>query len=233
MFAVERRAGAGRGRAAKVVGPTRVEQIMARPVVSLDSSGSAREAARTMLARKISALPILRDDEVLGLVTESNLLRWLDELDFASTSAGRLLARPVSERMPARIISVAPEVPLEDVIDIFRRLHVRHVPVAGRGRMLVGIISDRDVRRALGWSSARDMLAEAEGRLAETAPPATAADIMQTEVATVTAAEPLRIALQRMLERRIHSLPVVEGPKLVGIITMTDFTKLIAREDLL
>jgi CBS domain-containing protein len=89
------------------------------------------------------------------------------------------------------------------------------------------------VRRALGWSSARDIQAQGEGQSTDAEHPSTASEIMQKEVETITPDEPLRAALRRMLQRGIHSLPVVEGRKLVGIVTSADFTKAVAHEDLL
>lgn len=232
MLGVERRVQGSRGRVA-TVGPTRVEQIMTRPVVMLPESGTAREAAALMLNRKIGAVPVLQGERLAGIVTETDLLRWLEELALGDTAAQRLLARDVRQLMPPRIISVAPEVPLEEVVDIFRRFRVRHVPVTGRGRVLLGIISDRDVRRVLAWASVRDMQADAAGRVARETPPETAAEIMHTEIRTVSPAAPLRQAVRSMLEHRIHSLPVVEADSILGVITATDFTRAIAREDLL
>lgn len=233
MFAIERRSAPREAGSGGVIGPTRVEQIMSRPIVGLDPTGGAREAAQRMVERKIGAVPILRDGGVVGLVTETDLLRWLDELALGDARVAAFLQTPVRERIPAHIVWAAPDAPLEDVIDIFRRFRVRHVPVADRQRTLLGIISDRDVRRALGWSSARDMQAEDEGRLTDVEHPSTAAEIMQKEVVTITPNEPLRTPLRRMLERRIHSLPVVEGQTVVGIVSATDFTKAIAHEGLL
>lgn len=233
MFAVERQLAPRHGGPPGVVGPTRIEQIMSRPVVGLNPADSAREAAQIMLERKIGAVPILRNGALVGLVTETDLLRWLDELAFGDTPVAVFLRALVRERIPAQIVWAAPDAPLEDVIDIFRRFRVRHVPVADMERMLVGIISDRDVRRALGWSSTRDMQAEAEGRLIDVEQPKIVAETMQREVATIGPNDTLRSALRRMLEQRIHSLPVVEGPKLFGIVSATDFTRAIAREGLL
>jgi CBS domain-containing protein len=230
MFAFERRGGS---RAAGVSGPTRVEQIMSRPIVALSPAGSAGDAAAAMIEHKIGAVPIMREGELHGIVTETDLLRWLDELAFGDNEADQLLAGEVRDLMPARLISVGPDVPLEEVIDIFRRFHVRHVPVATTARTLVGMISDRDVRRALGWASVRDSQAQAAGRLPEAQAPETAADVMHSDVRTIEQGARLRAALRRMLELRVHALPVVDGDRLVGIVTMTDFIRLIAREELL
>jgi CBS domain-containing protein len=105
------------------------------------------------------------------------------------------------------------------------------VPVVTNG-VVKGIISDRDVRRALGWAFVRDAQAEAEGNLMESEPQS-AAEVMQTPVLTISSSATLRQALRLMVDRRIHCLPVVENARLVGMITQTDLIRAIALERLL
>ena len=54
----------------------------------------------------------------------------------------------VSQLMTRQLITVAPMDPVEHAVKLLRRRHVRHLLVANRGE-LVGIISDRDIKRAL------------------------------------------------------------------------------------
>lgn len=229
MLSVERGGGMG---GAGPVGPTRVEQIMSRSLVSLTRDAGARDAAGLMIEKKIDAVAIMGDGRLAGIITERDLLRWLAELSGTGTPADELLGRPVSELMHTRLHRVTPESPLEDVVDIFRRYRVRHVPVAV-GKSLVGIVSDRDVRRALAWSSLRDARAEAKGRAIRSPFPARASDIMQTDVRTVPIDAQVRKAVALMLERRIHSLPVLDADGLAGIITQTDIIAVIARDEAL
>ncbi|MGE0481751.1 MAG: CBS domain-containing protein [Phycisphaerae bacterium] len=212
------------------VGPTHVGQVMSRPAVTITNAETARDAALILVNRKIGALPVLANGRLVAIVTESDLLRWLRELAVGGNRADRLLQSPVRELMRAHVISVTSDTPLAEVIDLFRRYRVRHLPVIDNER-LKGIISDRDVRRALGWSNVREMQADEEGRLIEV--PHIAEQIMQSQLRTTTSAAPASDALRLMLEHHIHSLPVVDADQLVGIITQTDFIKTIAREQLL
>jgi len=214
----------------RVVGPTRIEQIMSRPAVSLSSASTAGEAARLMLERKIGALPVVQGGRTVGIVTETDLLHWLEELASGGSPAARFLDCPVRELMRVQVVTVRPEQPLSDVIDVFRRYRVRHVPVAVNDR-LVGILSDRDVRRVLGWASVHMGEVDAAGREVER--PRAAGQVMQREVRTASPADTLREALHLMLRQHIHALPVVENERLVGILTQTDFIKAIARQELL
>lgn len=213
-----------------VVGPTRVEQIMSRPVISLSNADCARDAAMAMTIRKIGALPVLSDGRLVGIVTDTDLIRWLRELATADTAADKLLSLPVSSRMRTMVVSAGPDDPLSDVVDTFRSCRFRHVPVLVEQR-LVGVISDRDVRRALGWTAVRSMQSARSGEPIDV--PRRASDIMHTNVITATPKMLLRDALSSMIYHQVHSLPVIDQMRLAGIITVTDFVKAIAREELL
>jgi nucleotide-binding universal stress UspA family protein/predicted transcriptional regulator len=82
--------------------------------------------------------------------------------------------------------------------------HFRTMPVLSGGK-LVGVITDRDLRRHEGY------LDHTEVRLA-----------MTTEVVTITPSTPIHDAAQRLLEHKIGALPVVEDERLVGIISTSD-----------
>ena len=231
MLSIERKArSGGEGKAkAKVVGPTQIHEIMSRPVVCLTIAHTARDAALLMLDRKISAVPVLNQDRLDGLITETDLLKWppLSEVE-----ADRLLTHKVGDLMRVNVLSVAPDAPLTDLIHLFRTRRIRHAPVVQQGK-LVGIVSDRDVRRALGWAGVREMQAECEGRVLESELPQTAGEVMHVDVRTAGLSTVLRDALRLMLDERIHSLPVVEAQCLEGIVTETDFLRAFARNALL
>ena len=229
MLSIERKARKGGEGKAKVVGPTQIHEIMSRPVVCLTIAHTARDAALLMLDRKISAVPVLNQDRLDGLITETDLLKWppLSEVE-----ADHMLTHKVGDLMRVNVLSVAPDAPLTDLIHLFRTRRIRHAPVVLQGK-LVGIVSDRDVRRALGWAGVQEIQAECEGRIVEAESPQTAGDVMHVDVRTVGISTVLRDALRLMLDERIHSLPVVEAQCLKGIVTETDFLRAFARKALL
>ncbi len=230
MLEVERKTAADQG--GMVVGPTRVSQIMARSLAGLDDDAGVAEAATLLVALKIGALPIMREHRVVGILTESDLIGWTCALTVPGNKIDAFLHRPVGKVMRSPVISIAPDAPLADAISLFRRHRVRHLPVV-EGSALKGIISDRDVRRLLGWSCVQDMKAQAEGKLPEFETPDTAERVMQTAVHTIDPAATVQAAALRMTGHRIHALPVVEEGSLVGIIAQTDIVRAIATDDLL
>ncbi len=54
-----------------------VAECMSRDPVTVAPDASVREAARIMLAHKIGGVPVVADDELVGIITESDLLRLL------------------------------------------------------------------------------------------------------------------------------------------------------------
>jgi CBS domain-containing protein len=107
----------------------------------------------------------------------------------------------------------------DDVMKIGR---VRHLPIVDDDGKLVGIISQRDLfhsglLRALGYGShAREQALDS----------LVVKEAMKSEVVTTTADTKIEDAAKLMLERKIGCLVVLEGEKLVGILTESDFVKL-------
>jgi len=106
--------------------------------------------------------------------------------------------------------------------DVMRLGRIRHLPVVDSDGALAGIVSQRDLFhsgliKALGYGThaqrqALDMLVIKEA--------------MKSEVVTTTPETKLGEAARLMLEKKIGCLVVVEGAKIVGILTESDFVRL-------
>ena len=67
-----------------------VDQVMTRAVIIVDPSRDAREAARLMVDHKIGALPVVDGEHVVGIITETDVLRaFVQSADPAAAMAGR------------------------------------------------------------------------------------------------------------------------------------------------
>ena len=89
---------------------------------------------------------------------------------------------------------------------------IRHIPVVDDSDHLVGILSNRDVLRALGTKGERFIIV---------------GDIMTTEVQTIGPSTSIVDAARCMLDYKIGALPVVgDEEQLVGLITESDLLRL-------
>lgn len=70
-----------------------VEKVMTREVITVTEDMPVEEAGRTMSDNKISGLPVMRDGELVGIITESDLFHVLLELFGARTSGVRVMAK--------------------------------------------------------------------------------------------------------------------------------------------
>jgi acetoin utilization protein AcuB len=134
----------------------------------------------------------------------------------------------VEDLMTKKVFTVEPH----DMIDrVFFLLHyekVRHLPVIEKGKV-VGIVSDRDLYKALGPKSNSGSIT-AEGATELHVLPKKVTHIMHRGVITVSTDTYASKASALMAENRIGALPVVDAKnKLVGILSATDILKVFAK----
>ena len=119
----------------------------------------------------------------------------------------------VENSMTREVTTLVPETTAEEALGLSRRRRVRHFPVVENG-LLVGVVSDRDLR------SATPVLGD-PGRAAALKE-ILVSQVMSREPVTADPRDPIELAANVMRERRIGCLPVVEEGGLVGIITSSD-----------
>lgn len=113
--------------------------------------------------------------------------------------------------------SIEVDAPLAEAHAFMRERHIRHLPVTERGE-LAGILTDRDIKLALG----PDLGSPPEHELA-------VRDVFQPDSFVVEAAASLEHVATTMAERHVGSALVTRGGKLVGIFTATDACRALAR----
>lgn len=143
----------------------RVADVMRAQVLSIGPDASISKAIGIMMENCTSGLPVVESSgELVGIITEGDLLRrveldtarhrrgWLDLLLGAGGSAGQYVrthARRVGEVMTRNVLTVGEDTPLEEVVELMERKHVKRLPVL-RGTRIVGMLSRADLVRALG-----------------------------------------------------------------------------------
>ena len=121
----------------------------------------------------------------------------------------------------------------DDMIDrVFFLLHyekIRHLPVMEK-KKVVGIVTDRDLYKALGPKSRSQGVQQTEGETALYVIPRKVRSIMRRGVITIGPEEDAAKAATMMARKKIGALPVTRGDKLVGIITATDILLAFAKQ---
>jgi len=128
----------------------------------------------------------------------------------------------VGDRMSHPVITIPPDMPVVDALNLMRVEHVRRTPVVENGK-LVGIVSDKDLLNAS--PSAATTLSQWE--INYLLSKLEVKDVMTRDVITVTTDTPIEEAARIMADNKIGGLPVLRDGKLVGIITETDLFKVL------
>lgn len=110
------------------------------------------------------------------------------------------------------VFTVSPAETLAEAASLLVERRVGAMVVLGQGDQVVGIISERDIVRALA----------AQGAGALTAPVAAS---MTREVIFAEPTETIDHLMARMTDRRVRHLPVCKGGRLVGIVSIGDLVK--------
>lgn len=198
--------------------PSKVHEIMRAPVVCVESDERGPLAARHMIEQRIGALPVLEDGQLVGIVTETNLVSAFRDLCRDPAHADEL-DRPVEEIMHSPVVTLGPDDTLGEAIQHCNDWRIRHIPVM-QDETLVGIVSDRDIRLALGRALVADARAARQGGTARD--PDRIDGIMSRDVVSIGPGEPLSHAAASMLSHHVSALPVQLDGMLLGIITRTD-----------
>jgi CBS domain-containing protein len=129
----------------------------------------------------------------------------------------------VRDYMTTSVTTLNQDDRLLDAALLIRRTGKRHVPVLGPDGAVVGIVTDRDVNR-LAPSMLSHMTAEEYNSVFEATPITLA---MSKDPITVSPETPMREAVSLLYTKKIGALPVVEGGRLVGILTVSDMLRLL------
>ena len=184
-----------------------VSDVMHADVATVTPDTTAVSLVLEVSLRGIGCLPVLEHGNLVGIVTEVDILRAYVGI----ASRGELAENvnpPIGELMTRTVRTLAATDTLADALVLLADLDARHAPVVREGELL-GILSDRDLRRARG-----------SGLPTETP----VRDAMTTDVLTLDPSSALALAAALMVEHRIGALPVVGGDKgeLAGILSSSD-----------
>ena len=142
----------------------KARDVMVAPVITVKPSSTVREVAKTVVDRRISAVPVVDDaGKVVGIISEGDLMhraetgterryRWWIRLVGGDASLPtdyiKAHARRAADIMTQNVITATPETPLDEIAVLLERNSIKRVPIVREGQ-LVGIVSRANLVQAL------------------------------------------------------------------------------------
>ena len=199
-----------------------VSKVSRQEIPSVGPHDPVEDAAARMVSERIDGLPVLDHGKLVGIVTTTDLLleRSRDSASPGGATSSKANARMVMTPDPE---VVAEESSLYSAAQTMAELSIRHLPVIDREGTLVGMLSDRDVRAAIG--DPIDALRADSERESLT-------------VDAVMSSHPVRVSLDTPIEElanvftdeRVGAIVVIdEGNRPVGIVSYVDLLAWLVR----
>ena len=181
---------------------TKLGRIMSIPVETVTSDVSVLQASKIMGRKHIKRLPVMEKDKLVGIVTQTDLVR-------ALTSYG--MWRDVSEIMNRNVAGVQKDDSVADAAEIMTSRRISCILVMD-GDNVVGILTEKDL---LGRVVAQQK-DPAHTRMKE---------VMSSLVTSVPYTFSVFSASKLMEEMNIRRLVVMKDKRLCGVVTQTDIFK--------
>jgi acetoin utilization protein AcuB len=128
----------------------------------------------------------------------------------------------VGERMSKPVITIRPEVPIQEALNLMHKEHVRRFPVIDHHGRMIGLVSESDLMNASPSEATSLSVWELNYLISKI----TVERVMTRKIITTSEDIPLEEAARIMADNKIGSLPVMRGDNLIGMITETDLFKI-------
>ena len=107
-------------------------------VITTGTGTMVAELVGLLAEHNIGAVPVVEDGQVVGIVSERDVVRKLAEVGTA------VLEQTVADLMSTELVSSSPNDPVDDIAALMTDRRIRHLPVLSGGE-LVGIVTIGDV----------------------------------------------------------------------------------------
>ncbi len=184
-----------------------VAEIMSSPVETVPRDLSVLEAAEISEKRHIKRLPVLENKRLVGLVTQTDIVRTM-------TSCG--VWKDVADIMSRNVAVVQKTATVAEAAQVMTSRNISCV-VALEGDEVVGILTERDLLSKIVARHRDPTLATME-------------EVMSSPVATVPPDHSVFSASRTMEAKGVRRLVVMEGERLCGVVAQTDIFRAAKRK---
>ena len=129
----------------------KAEDIMTRKVMAFREETTVQEAAATLVEKRISGAPLVdKEGKLTGVISEEDLIGVFYEghrnLDKTPIGKCNVLGSSLVTR---KVVTVKPETPVTEIAKKLMGLKIKRVPVVDAQNKVVGVVSRKDILKAL------------------------------------------------------------------------------------
>ncbi len=201
-----------------------VADIMSTPPQSIHPEDPVIEAAGRMATSRLGALPVLDHGELVGIISTVDILASQVDVAMQPSDQGPM----VSHYMTEDPVTMHPDDYALMALDRMREYQVRHLPIVDGDRKVVGMISDRDLRVAIGEPWRSDRPAHATVALQSMR----VQQLMWMPSVTLSPTNRCVDVARHFASERLSTVPVTdEGGKLLGVLSYVDLLRALSATD--
>ena len=187
----------------------KVEKVMSSPLVKICVESTLKDAARSMIEKRIRRLGVCDSGNLVGIITTSDMIGSLPEVPETMKTWFE-----VDHFMSKHVVTADEKTLLEDVAKIMAESHVGSVVVTSQGEP-IGIFTERDLLTKF--------LAKDKSLIEEVG------TVCSSPLITAPVGTSAHDAAAIMAEKHIKRLPITKGGKLVGVLSARDLVEAYAR----
>ncbi|HYA33446.1 MAG TPA: CBS domain-containing protein [Candidatus Bathyarchaeia archaeon] len=203
---------------------THAKAIMSKDLITTSPNASIQEAAREIVANRIGCLPVLKEGELIGILTETDLAAYFATMD------SKVRVKTI---MSDSFLTCHRHHSINHVLREMEASHIFRTIVQEGNGVPVGIITHTDLTFAKEpFVSSKDIVMVRKSEHAGVQKNRyvrkvrqVAEDVMSEPLITVDSNARAVAAAQLMLSERLDAIPVVKGESVAGIISKTDLVK--------
>ena len=148
----------------------KARDVMTSPVITVGPTASVKEVAQLFLERRISAVPVVDDqDKIIGIVSEGDLVHrseisterrrpwWLALMAGDEALVGEYIkehANQVNDIMSRSVITATPDTPLHEIAEKLEKNGIKRLPIV-HDRQVIGIVSRANLVQAIATSGSK------------------------------------------------------------------------------
>lgn len=194
-----------------------VMRYMSKDPVTIGAEETVREAARIMVEKNLSCLPVMLNRELVGIITKTDMTRL-----FSEKFRNMLKVRDLMRNPP----EVRETLPVKKVLKLFSKNREDAILIVGSKGRPVGFLTERDLffydtSRVKGYSVVNTEFGRMSSEIKEKRVSEVAREIRATLNPELDAAKAARM----MLDWGVTGLPVAEGEKVIGVLTKRDIVR--------